>query len=160
MRDSHLTPPRQLRSLSDTRTFVTPRVFTQTILCAKDRYLTPGHLSGTICLKHSATVILSPLVEPPSRRTCLIIISARSVVCKTFMPVALRVLVMVVKGVCDVCMIGCCDVFGLAACGCVRLLRLLRLEGVEWDWMGLNGIGCGCKATGRRCAECIVTERL
>ena len=32
-------------------------------------------LSGTICLKHSATLILPPLSKPPSRRTCLIIIS-------------------------------------------------------------------------------------
>ena len=34
-----------------------------------------AHLFGTICLKHSATLILPPLLKPPSRRTCLIIIS-------------------------------------------------------------------------------------
>ena len=34
-----------------------------------------AHLSGTICLKHSATLILPPLLKPPSRRTCLITIS-------------------------------------------------------------------------------------
>ena len=34
-----------------------------------------AHLSGTICLKHSATLILPPFLKPPSRRTCLIIIS-------------------------------------------------------------------------------------
>ena len=32
----------------------------------------PGY---TICLKHSATLILPPLLKPPSRRTCLITIS-------------------------------------------------------------------------------------
>ena len=32
-----------------------------------------AHLSGTICLRHS--LILPPLLNPPSRRTCLIIIS-------------------------------------------------------------------------------------
>ena len=40
-----------------------------------DLFLMLAHLSGTICLKHSATVILPPLSKPPSRRTCLIIIS-------------------------------------------------------------------------------------
>ena len=34
-----------------------------------------AHLSGTICLKHSATLILPPLLKPPSRRSCLITIS-------------------------------------------------------------------------------------
>ena len=34
-----------------------------------------AHLSGTICLKHSATLILPPLLKPPSKCTCLIIIS-------------------------------------------------------------------------------------
>ena len=34
-----------------------------------------AQLSGTNCLKHSATLILPPLLKPPSRRTCLIIIS-------------------------------------------------------------------------------------
>ena len=33
-----------------------------------------AHLSGTICLKHSATLILPPLSKLPSKRTCLIII--------------------------------------------------------------------------------------
>ena len=34
-----------------------------------------AHLSGTICLKHSTTLILPPVLKPPSRRTCLITIS-------------------------------------------------------------------------------------
>ena len=34
-----------------------------------------AHLSGTICLKHSTTLILSHLLKLPSRCTCLIIIS-------------------------------------------------------------------------------------
>ena len=33
------------------------------------------NLSGAICLKHSATLILPPLSKPNSRHTCLIIIS-------------------------------------------------------------------------------------
>ena len=41
----------------------------------KDRFLTLAHLFGTIRLKHSATLILLPLLKPPSRCTCLIIIS-------------------------------------------------------------------------------------
>ena len=41
----------------------------------KDLFLMLAHLSGTICLKHSATLILPPLLKPPSRRTCLITIS-------------------------------------------------------------------------------------
>ena len=40
----------------------------------KDRFLTLAHLFGTICLKRSATLILPPLLKPPSRRTCLITI--------------------------------------------------------------------------------------
>ena len=38
-------------------------------------FLMLAHLSGTICLKHSATLILPPLSEQSSRCTCLIIIS-------------------------------------------------------------------------------------
>ena len=34
-----------------------------------------AHLSGTICLKHSTTLILPPLLKPLSRCTCLITIS-------------------------------------------------------------------------------------
>ena len=34
-----------------------------------------AHLSGTICPKHSAILILPPHLKPPSRRTCLIITS-------------------------------------------------------------------------------------
>ena len=42
----------------------------------KDLFLMLAHLSGTICLKRSATLILPPLSKPPpSRRTCLMIIS-------------------------------------------------------------------------------------
>ena len=63
------TPARQLRSASDTRTFVTPRVNTKTFGERSFSY------AGPICLKHSATLFLPPLSKPPSRRTCLIIIS-------------------------------------------------------------------------------------
>ena len=35
----------------------------------KDRFLTLAHLFGTICLKHSATLILPPLLKPPSDPT-------------------------------------------------------------------------------------------
>ena len=41
----------------------------------KDRSLTLAHVFGTVCLKHSATLILPPLLKPPSRHTCLVIIS-------------------------------------------------------------------------------------
>ena len=41
----------------------------------KDHFLTLAHLFGTVCLKNSATLFLLPLLKPPSRRTCLIIIS-------------------------------------------------------------------------------------
>ena len=41
----------------------------------KDLFLMLAHLFGRICLKHSATLILPPPLKPPSRRTCLIIIS-------------------------------------------------------------------------------------
>ena len=41
----------------------------------KELFLMLAHLSGTICLKHSATLILPPLLKLPSRRTWLIIIS-------------------------------------------------------------------------------------
>ena len=34
-----------------------------------------AHLFGTICLKHSATLTLPPLLKLPSRRTCLMTIS-------------------------------------------------------------------------------------
>ena len=72
------TAPQYLSDLfqpyTDTRTFVTPRVNTQKHL-VKDLFLMHSHLFGTICLKHSATLILPPLLKPPSRRTCLIIIS-------------------------------------------------------------------------------------
>ena len=40
----------------------------------KDCFLILAHLFGTICLKHSTILILPPLLKPPSRRTCLIII--------------------------------------------------------------------------------------
>ena len=40
-----------------------------------DIFLMLAHLFGTICLKHSATLVLPPLLKPPSRRTCLITIS-------------------------------------------------------------------------------------
>ena len=50
------TPARQLRSASDTRTFVTPRVNTKTL--GENLLLMLAHLSGTICLKNSATLIL------------------------------------------------------------------------------------------------------
>ena len=33
-----------------------------------------AHLLGTICLKHSSTLILPPLLKSPSRGTCLMII--------------------------------------------------------------------------------------
>ena len=45
------------------------------VYLVKDLFLMLAHLSGTICLKLSATLILPPLSKPPSRRTCLIIIS-------------------------------------------------------------------------------------
>ena len=41
----------------------------------KDHFLTLACLFGTICPKHSATLILPHLLKPPSRCTCLIIIS-------------------------------------------------------------------------------------
>ena len=41
----------------------------------KDLFLMLAHLSGTIGLKHYTTLILLPLLKPPSRRTCLITIS-------------------------------------------------------------------------------------
>ena len=63
------SPARQLRSASDTRTFVTPRVNIKTFGERSFSY------AGPICLKHSATLILHPLLKPPSRRTCLVIIS-------------------------------------------------------------------------------------
>ena len=59
------TPARQLRSASDTRTFVTPRVNTNTF--SERSFSYAGHLSGTVCLKHSATLILHSLSKPPSR---------------------------------------------------------------------------------------------
>ena len=34
-----------------------------------------AHLFGTIYLKHPASLILPPVLKPPSRCTCLIIIS-------------------------------------------------------------------------------------
>ena len=48
---------------------------TCTIAMIKNLFLMLAHLSGTICLKHSATLILPPLSKLPSRCTCLIIIS-------------------------------------------------------------------------------------
>ena len=68
------SPARQLRSASDTQTFVAPRVNTKTF-GDRSYSLTQANLFGTICLKHSATLILPPLLKPPSSRTCLIIIS-------------------------------------------------------------------------------------
>ena len=41
----------------------------------KDRFLTLAHLLGTICLKHSATLVLPPLLKPPSRHTYSVTIS-------------------------------------------------------------------------------------
>ena len=67
------TPARQLWSASNTWTFVNPRVNTKKLV--KDLFLTVAHLLGTICLKCYATLILPPLLKPPSRHTCLIIIS-------------------------------------------------------------------------------------
>ena len=67
------TPARQLWSAFDTWTFVNPRVNTQKL--EKDLFLTVAHLLGTICLKCYSVLILPPLLKPPSRRTCLIIIS-------------------------------------------------------------------------------------
>ena len=64
------TPARQLRSASDTWTSCKHKSIWWKIF-----FLMLAHLSGTICLKQSATLILPPLSKPPSRRTCLIIIS-------------------------------------------------------------------------------------
>ena len=67
------TPARQLRSASDTRTFVTPRVNTKTFGERSFSYAGPSVWNNL--LKHSAILILPPLSKPPSRRTCLITIS-------------------------------------------------------------------------------------
>ena len=63
-----------INNASDTLTFVIPRVNTETF-GERSFFFTLTHLFGTVFLKHSATLILPPLLKPPSRRTCLIIIS-------------------------------------------------------------------------------------
>ena len=69
------TPARQLRSASDTDTnrFHPSCIHKKHLV--KDLFLMLAHLFGTICLKHSATLNLPPLLKPPSRRIWLIIIS-------------------------------------------------------------------------------------
>ena len=68
----HYTPARQLRSASNTQTFITPRVNTETFGERSFSYAGPSVWNN---LPHSATLILPPLLKPPSRCTCLIIIS-------------------------------------------------------------------------------------
>ena len=68
------TPARQLQSASDTQTFVTPCVNAKTFSERSFSYAGPSAWNK-ICLKHSTTLILPPLLKPPSRRTCSIIIS-------------------------------------------------------------------------------------
>ena len=67
------TPARQLRSASDTRTFVTPRVNTKTFGERSFSYAGPSVWNNLP--QTSAALILPPLSKPPSRLTCLIIIS-------------------------------------------------------------------------------------
>lgn len=66
------SPTRQLRSASDIRAFVTPRV---NIKAFGERSFSYPGLSVWNSLPHSATLILLPLSRPPSKRTSLINIS-------------------------------------------------------------------------------------
>ena len=66
---SMLQSKRHLRSVSDTCTFVTPRVNTKTF--GENRFL----MIGTVLLKHSIKQILLPLSKLPSKLTCTIIVS-------------------------------------------------------------------------------------
>ena len=70
----------------------------------KDRFLTPAHLFGTICLKHSATLILPPLLKPPSSISKLFF-TAVSIVCVSvyvYVCVCVRVCVCVCVRACVV----------------------------------------------------------
>ena len=64
------TPARQLRSASDTRIFVTPRVSVaprvNTKTFCERSFLSLAHLFGTVGSEHSATLILPPLSKAPS----------------------------------------------------------------------------------------------
>ena len=52
-----------------------PLRYSETWSTVRDPLLVNETWPSIICLKHSATLILPPLLKPPSRRTCLITIS-------------------------------------------------------------------------------------